>query len=103
MNVTEYEQVLLVLTVAPSLEDAMIDWLLDSEHQSGFTSIQVAGHSTRHDQLSTVEQVTGRQRRVQFQIQLDARKVDAFMDGLFTAFRSVDLHHWIQPIYSRSR
>lgn len=96
----EFEQALVVITTSPALEEPMIDWLLASEHQTGFTSMPAFGHSSRHEHLSTAEQVSGRQRRVQFQIQLATRRVDPFLWELRADFEGADLHFWVQPLYS---
>ncbi|MGI9287133.1 MAG: DUF3240 family protein [Pseudomonadales bacterium] len=96
----EFEQALVVITTAPSLEEPMTDWLLASDHQTGFTSMPVFGHSSRHDHLSTAEQVSGRQRRLQFQIQLTGARAEPFLRELREEFEGCDFHFWIQPLYS---
>lgn len=96
----EFEQALVVITTAPNLEEPIIDWLLAREQQTGFTSMPVFGHSSRHDHLSSAEQVSGRQRRLQFQIQLDVAGVKPFVQELGEEFECADLHYWIQPLFS---
>jgi len=61
---------LLVVIVAPSMENAMVDWLLDREDVSGFTSVPVYGHGASAKSMTPAEQVAGRQRRVMFQLHL---------------------------------
>lgn len=94
----EVEQVLVVITTAPHLEEPMIDWLLANEQQTGFTSMPVYGHSSRHDHLSTAEQVSGRQRRLQFQVQLEVARARSFVREFREQFAGADLHYWIQPL-----
>lgn len=97
MNATSTGQVLAVVTVPPALESQLVDWLL-LDDDAGFTSMAVHGHGTGHEHLSIAEQVSGKQRRVQFQIQLDAAKLDAFLAGLHAEFAGADLHYWAVPI-----
>ena len=96
----ELEQALVVITTAPNLEEPLIDWLLAREQHTGFTSMPVFGHSSRHDHLSAAEQVSGRQRRLQFQIQMAGAHVEPFLRELREQFQGSDLHFWIQPLYS---
>ena len=92
------EQVLVVLTGSPALESQLIDWLLLQEGGLGFTSSTVHGHSTQHDHLSIPEQVSGRQRRLQFQVQLNRNLLDEFLSKLAAEFAAADLHYWVVPL-----
>jgi Protein of unknown function (DUF3240) len=98
MNASIDGQVLAAITCSPALESQLIDWLLLQEGGAGFSSVQVHGHSTRHEHLSIAEQVSGRQRRLQFQIQLDAARLDEFLGGLKSEFAGADIHYWAVPI-----
>lgn len=98
----EFEQALVVVTTAPTLEEPLIDWLLAREHETGFTSMPVFGHSSRHDHLSSAEQVSGRQRRLQFQVQLSLAHSAQFLQELLEEFEGADLHYWVQPLYTPS-
>lgn len=94
----DVDQVLLVLTVAPTLETQLVDWLLVSEHVTGFSSGPIHGHGSRHDRLSIAEQVTGRQRRVQFQVQLTRAAASELLTALGRDFAGADLHYWLLPL-----
>jgi hypothetical protein len=72
---------LLLLNLAPELEDDMVDYLLSVSSISGFTSYPVRGHG-EHSYLSIAEQVSGRRKRVQFEIVLAASDVEALLSGL---------------------
>ncbi len=96
------EQALVVITTAPTLEEPLIDWLLAREHQAGFTSMPVFGHSSRQDHLTSAEQVSGRQHRLQFQIQLALASAESFVREMRKEFEGADLHYWIQPVYTPS-
>ena len=98
-----YDEALIVLNAPPDLEEPVVDWLLAREESTGFTSFPVFGHSTRHDDLNSAEQVSGRQRRQQFQIQIRADAVDAFLDDARTAFGTAGVHFWVLPIVAGGR
>jgi hypothetical protein len=72
---------LLVLNVNPALEEEMVDYLLVQESVGGFTSYHVYGHGQNRG-LSVAEQVTGRQRRQQYEILIDVAEVSGVLDGL---------------------
>jgi hypothetical protein len=95
MNNTE---ALVTLNVPPDLEEPIVDWLLAREGGTGFTSFPVYGHSTSHAGLSPTEQVTGRQRRQQFQIQIRADNVNEFIDNVRQSFGAAGIHYWVLPL-----
>jgi hypothetical protein len=99
MNSFASEQVLVVLNAPPELEEPVIDWLLARDGGAGFTSFPVYGHSTDHDNLSAVEQVTGRKPRQQFQVQMNLAILEPFMKSLRTSFGAADLHYWVVPVF----
>ena len=89
---------LIMLTLSPALEDSLIDWLLANDDISGFSSVPVRGHGAQHFRLSHTEQVTGRQRRVQFQIQLPWESVEEFIASARSQFTGTDVHFWVLPV-----
>jgi hypothetical protein len=98
MTESKHTEALVSVNAPPDLEEAIIDWLLAREDSTGFTSIPVYGHSTGHTGLSPAEQVSGRQRRQQFQIQIPADDVDAFIDSLRKSFGAAGIHFWVLPL-----
>ena len=98
MNVEKIDQVLVVLNVPPSLEQDVVDWLLAQPNGSGFTSRPVHGHSARHKDLSPAEQVSGRQRRLQFEIHMAGASVDIFLTSARDQFGRADAHFWVLPV-----
>ena len=100
MNETNFTEMLVVLNVPPSMEEPVVDWLLAREEGLGFTSFPVFGHSTRHDDLSAAEQVSGRQRRQQFQIQIRQDAVDTFLRDARSELGSAGTHFWVLPVLS---
>lgn len=100
MNKMGCEELLVVLNVSPALEEPVVDWLLAREEGTGFTSFSVSGHSTRHDDLSPAEQVSGRQRRQQFQIQIREEAVDSFLHDARNYFANAEIHFWVLPVFA---
>jgi hypothetical protein len=97
------DEALVVLTVSPSLEETVIDWLLSRPGGGGFTSVPVSGHSASHGGLSNIEQVTGRRHRVQFQVQMDSGSLEPFLARAREAFGATDTHYWVIPVFSAGR
>lgn len=95
-------QGLLILIVPPTLEEMLVDVLLQQAEISGFTSSKVNGHGTVHGdgaaKLSIVEQVTGRQQRVQFMMHASVADLKALVVTLKARFRSTDIHYILLPI-----
>jgi hypothetical protein len=91
-------RVLVVLSIPPLLEDAVVDFLLEREGSAGFSSAAISGHSGDAGNLSTAEKVSGKQRRIQFQIEVAHDGYERFLDALATAFRGADVHYWIVPL-----
>ena len=98
MKVNDFEQALVILNVAPSIEEAVLDWMLAHRNVSGFTSQPVFGHSSRHEGLSLAEQVSGRQRRTEFQVQMPAASVDIFLTSVREKFAAANVHFWVIPV-----
>ena len=98
MSTASTDRVLAVISSPPSLESPLVDWLLARDGGSGFSSVAIHGHSTQHGHLSIAEQVSGRQRRLQFQVQLPKVELDRFLDDLKVEFGGADLHYWVLPV-----
>jgi len=97
MNGKASELVLVILNVAPGIEDAVVDWLLGRAGQKGFTSTVVYGHSSRHEGLSAAEQVRGRRRRMQFEIHMARDAVHGFVSDAHAEFGAADVHCLVLP------
>jgi len=98
MTESIHTEALVTLNTPPDLEEPIVDWLLAREDGTGFTSFPVYGHSTSHAGLSPAEQVSGRQRRQQFQIQIRADDVDEFIDETRTSFGAAGIRFWVLPL-----
>ncbi len=93
------EQALLILIVPIKLEELMVDELLQASEISGFTSSLVFGHgSFKHAQLSLAEQVSGRQRRIQFMLHAEQSVLQALLVKLKAEFADAGLHYVLQPV-----
>ena len=74
MNCKEY---LVTLNIPPSLEEMMVDNLLMLEAEHGFRSFPVNAHHHDNKGLSLAEQVTGRQKRIRFQMYVPVQELPA--------------------------
>lgn len=92
---------LLVLTLAPVLEEDLIDYLLSLEQVEGFSSQTVYGYG-EHGTLSVAEQVAGRQRRMQYSVLLPQTEIASLVGGLAARVGS-DIRYWEQPIQGYGR
>jgi hypothetical protein len=91
------EQCLLVLIAPPSLEEALVDFLLAQEHFSGFSAQKIDG-SPAHGRFTLAEQVTGRKRQVMFHVHAPEEEVHRLVDRLKEDFAGAGLHYWIMPV-----
>jgi hypothetical protein len=92
-----------LLTVQPTLEESLIDWLLDFDARCGFTSFPVHGHSGRPDGLTLPEQVSGRKQNVRFEICLPQPEVDRLIDALCRDFANTGVVYWVAPVARSGR
>ena len=98
---TTEPQGLLILIVPPTLEEMLVDILLVQDKISGFTSSKVSGHGTVHGEdeaLSIVEQVTGRQQRIQFMMHAAVIDLKILVAALKAKFRCSDIHYILIPV-----
>lgn len=91
---------LLTLVVPPSLEDTLIDWLLMQENISGFSSAEINGHGAGSNKLSIYEQVTGRQKRIEFKIHTEISIAASMIDALKIKLPNSGLHYIMTPVLS---
>ncbi len=84
---------ILTLIAPQTIEEDLVDFFLDREHQYGFTSQHVRGHTSQHSGMSVVEQVTGRQQRVQFQILVTSEQARCSFLRLEASFPRAGIHY----------
>jgi hypothetical protein len=92
------DQCLLVLIVTPTMENTIVDWLLDRDDIPGFTSAPISGHGASAHSLTTAEQVAGRQRQVMFQLHLPVATAQVVVDALRQSFSGSAMHYWLTPV-----
>lgn len=85
---------ILTLIAPQTIEEDLVDFFLDREHQYGFTSQHVRGHTSQHSGMSVVEQVTGRQQRVQFQILVTSEQARDICLRLESSFSGAGINYW---------
>jgi len=85
---------ILTLVTPQSIEEDIVDFFLDSEHAQGFTSLHVRGHTSQHTGMSLIEQVTGRQHRVQFQVLVGEPQARAICKSLGERFAGAGIVYW---------
>lgn len=95
MNIKEY---LVTLNVPPSLEEAVVDCLLTLESEHGFSSFPVNSHDHRNEGLSLAEQVTGRQKKIRFQMYVPEQGLASLLDQLRTEFSGSGIKYWVLPV-----
>lgn len=93
-----HDTYLVTINVSPSLEEAMVDCLLTFETAQGFSSFPVSAHDHRNQGLSLNEQVTGRQRKIRFQMYIDKDHISALLTKIKADFTGTGLHYWIVPV-----
>lgn len=100
---TPMKENLLVIVVSPRLEEEMVDWLLEKEDLSGFSSMPIDGHGSGTEELNIAEQVTGRQRKVMFHVYVMEETIPTLIDELTIRFKKTGLHYWLMPVITSGR
>lgn len=95
--------VLFTLIAPPSLEEPLVDWLLEFEPEHGFSSLPVNGHSCRQAGLTLAEQVSGRKRRVRFEMHLPEAEWRPLVERLRQDFAGAGIHYWVSPVIEQGR
>jgi len=93
-------EALLILIAPPRLEEVLVDFLLQQQAISGFTSTTVSGHGTVRgaEKLSLVEQVSGRQGRVQFMLHAPLPVLQEIIAEIKIKFEGAGLHYMLLPV-----
>ena len=95
MSCKEY---LVTLNIPPSLEEMMVDSLLMLESEHGFSSLPVNAHHYDSKGLSLAEQVTGRQKRIRFQLYVPEHELSALLSQLRQDFSGSGIQYWVLPV-----
>ena len=91
-------ELLCLLSVPRSLEERLIDWLLERSGTATFASLPIDVHGSDPASLHGVEQVSGRQRRIQFQVPIEAARLDEFLEALRQEFRAANVTWFVVPV-----
>lgn len=97
------EQCLLSIVITPAVEETLVDWLLERNELSGFSSHPIDGHGSRPGDLSLAEQVTGRQRKILFTVHTGCDRMGVLVEALKQDFPGAGLHYWIVPLLEAGR
>ncbi|MDT8397115.1 MAG: DUF3240 family protein [Pseudomonadales bacterium] len=92
---------LLILNAPPELEEDLVDYLLSLPVVEGFTSYQVNGHG-ENSNLSVAEQVSGRRRRIQYELLTGENAVAEILAGI-AANVGRDIVYWQQAVFNSGR
>jgi hypothetical protein len=89
---------LITLNVPPSLEDMIVDNLLTLEFERGFSGFPVFAHHHENKGLSIAEQVTGRQKRISFQMYVNQLDLEKLLTILRDEFSGSGIQYWVMPV-----
>jgi hypothetical protein len=92
------KQYLVTLNIPPSLEEMMVDSLLMLETEHGFSSFPVSAHHHDNKGLSLAEQVTGRQKRIRFQMYVSVEDLPVLLAQLRQDFSGSGIQYWVLPV-----
>ena len=94
----EVEPCLLVIISDLAIRNSLVDWLLSYQNELVFTSATIDCYGLDPKSLNLAEQVTGRQRTLEFQIQTTVEMARDICKELRLAFPGAHLRYWIQPV-----
>ncbi len=95
MNSKEF---LVTLNVPVSLEEAIVDCLLILESEYGFSSFPVNSHDHKNKGLSLAEQVSGRQKKIRFQMYVSEQGLPVLLAQLRSEFSGAGIKYWVLPV-----
>jgi hypothetical protein len=93
--------ILLVFNLPPALEEDLVDYLLSLDAVGGFTSYAVQGHG-EHQHLSIAEQVSGRRKRMQFEMLIEQADYEQIISQLQEKVGK-DILYWQMPVANIGR
>ncbi len=100
---SEAEMLLITLHVPPALEESIVDCLLTFESEHGFSSSTVYLHDHLNEGLSVAEQVSGRQKKIRFQMIIAKQDKDALINKLRDTYSNSGIRYWITPILNQGK
>lgn len=94
---------LLTIFAPPALEEMLVDWLLEEERINGFSTAVIFGHGERQAGMTLLEQVTGRQRRVQFLIKTTPEVATCLVQHMRDRYAGTGLYYILTPVIESGR
>ncbi len=92
------QEYLVTLNVPPALDGVVVDNLLMMEFERGFSGSIVFSHHHENKGLSLSEQVTGRQKRICFQVYVDDENLVKLLSQLRESFENSGIQYWVIPV-----
>ncbi len=93
-----HNEYLVTLNVPPALEGMMVDNLLMMEFERGFSGFPVFAHHHENKGLSIAEQVTGRQKKIRFQMYVNETDLEKLLAQLREIFSGSSIEYWVMPV-----
>ena len=92
------QECLVSLIISPDLEENIVDFLLTFESENGFKSYSVNSHHHNPSGLSLIEQVSGRQNKICFEMYLANDDHPGFIDKLRKNFSGAAIEYRVIPV-----
>lgn len=92
------KEYLVTLNIPPALEEMVVDCLLVLEFEQGFSSLPVSAHHHENKGLSIAEQVTGRQKKIRFQMYVNGEDLTKLLMDLRENFSGSGIQYWVMPV-----
>lgn len=93
----------LTLLATPSLEEPLVDCLLEMDLELDFTLALVYAHASGREALSLGEQVSGRKKRIRLEVTGRQTQIQAFRDRLKEDFLGADIHFTLESLIEAGR
>lgn len=89
---------LLTIITPKTIEDVIVDWLLEQEGFTGFNQVAINGYGMDEEKMSLSEKVTGNTDRIMFQMHMPSPTADIILSNLKKDFGGSDIHYMISPV-----
>ncbi len=98
MNSCLLDRCMLIIFASPAVEETMVDWLLENDSITAFSTAHGFGHGSRPSSMSLIEQVAGRQKKVEFKVETSLAVARALVEEIRKKFHGAGLHYILVPI-----
>lgn len=93
----------LTLLAPVLLEEELVDALLETDFALEFTAGSVYAHASNDEVLSLVEQVTGRRRKIRFEIMVTETHLSALLESLGERLKGSGVHYTVRRVETAGR